>query len=199
MFIYFRDRERQSMNGGGAEREGDTESEAGSRLWAVSTEPDVGLELTNHEIMTWAEVGCLTDWATQAPRLISFNIKWALKLFLPSWVHPKEETFTTYSMWLIQDQAPQTLEGRQGVGTWGGEELGKSGAEGKRGWGVGQKGGILPTSMNQLYWLLSDPKLPPEWRLGYEHTRNTGLKLLKEKSRVQRRKAKGWNQWQETT
>ena len=31
-FIYFWDRERQSMNGGGAEREGDTESEAGSRL-----------------------------------------------------------------------------------------------------------------------------------------------------------------------
>ena len=28
-----------------AEREGDTESEAGSRLLAVSTEPDVGLEL----------------------------------------------------------------------------------------------------------------------------------------------------------
>ena len=36
--------ERQSANGGGAEREGDTESEAGSRLQAVSTEPDAGLE-----------------------------------------------------------------------------------------------------------------------------------------------------------
>ena len=32
MFIYFWDRERQSMNRGGAEREGDTESETGSRL-----------------------------------------------------------------------------------------------------------------------------------------------------------------------
>ena len=31
-FIYFWDRERQSMNRGGAEREGDTESETGSRL-----------------------------------------------------------------------------------------------------------------------------------------------------------------------
>ena len=40
------------MSGGGAEREGDTESEAGSRLRAVSTEPDVGLEPTNCEIMT---------------------------------------------------------------------------------------------------------------------------------------------------
>ena len=35
-----------------AEREGDTESEADSRLRAVSTEPDAGLELTDHEIMT---------------------------------------------------------------------------------------------------------------------------------------------------
>ena len=34
------------MNGGGVDREGDTESEAGSRLRAVSTEPDARLELT---------------------------------------------------------------------------------------------------------------------------------------------------------
>ena len=47
-----RDRETQSMSRGGAERGGDTESEAGSRLPAVSTEPDVGLEPTNREIMT---------------------------------------------------------------------------------------------------------------------------------------------------
>ena len=40
------------MNGGGLEREGDTESEAGSRLRAVSTEPDVGLELMSCETMT---------------------------------------------------------------------------------------------------------------------------------------------------
>ena len=40
------------MNGGRSEREGDTESETGSRLRAVSTEPDVGLKLTNREIMT---------------------------------------------------------------------------------------------------------------------------------------------------
>ena len=63
MFIY-----RQSMSRGGAERQGDTESEAGSRLWAVSTEPDAGLELMDREIMTWAEVWCLTDWATQVPQ-----------------------------------------------------------------------------------------------------------------------------------
>ena len=63
------------MSRGGAEREGDTESEAGSRLWAVSTMPDVGLEPTNCEIMTRAEVGCLTDWATQAPLILTdFNV-----------------------------------------------------------------------------------------------------------------------------
>ena len=83
MFIYFWDKERQSMNRGGAEREGDTESETGSRLWAVSTEPDAGLEPTDREIMTWAEVGRLTDWATQAPLFfflkmlsVPFTIAW---------------------------------------------------------------------------------------------------------------------------
>ena len=35
-----------------AEREGDAELEAGSRLQAVSTEPDAGLELRNCEVMT---------------------------------------------------------------------------------------------------------------------------------------------------
>ena len=41
------------MNGGGAEREGDTESETGSRLRAISPEPDAELELTDREIVTW--------------------------------------------------------------------------------------------------------------------------------------------------
>ena len=40
------------MSGGGAEREGDTKFKAGSRLQAVSTEPDAGLKLMNREIMT---------------------------------------------------------------------------------------------------------------------------------------------------
>ena len=68
-----RNKQRQSISGGGAEREGDTESEAGSRLWAVSTEPNAGLKLTNREIMTWAEVGRSTDWATQVPLYILYN------------------------------------------------------------------------------------------------------------------------------
>ena len=46
------ERESQSVSRGRAEREGDTESEAGSKLQAVSTEPEVGLKLTDHEIIT---------------------------------------------------------------------------------------------------------------------------------------------------
>ena len=60
MFIFERERERE------AEREGDTEFEAGSRLW-VSTERIAGLEPTNCDIMPWAEVRQLANWATQVP------------------------------------------------------------------------------------------------------------------------------------
>ena len=65
------------MSRAGAER-GDTESEAGSRLWAVSAEPDEGLELTSREIMTWAEVGRLTNWAIQGPLIFK-------KMFIYFW------------------------------------------------------------------------------------------------------------------
>ena len=68
-FIYFWDRERQRERERERRRvrEGDTESETSSRLWAVSTEPDAGLEPVNHEIMSWAQVGLLTDRDAQAP------------------------------------------------------------------------------------------------------------------------------------
>ena len=46
LFIF----ERESMNRGGAER--DQERERQSRAGSVPTESDLGLELTNHEIMT---------------------------------------------------------------------------------------------------------------------------------------------------
>ena len=59
------------MNGGGAEREGDTELETGSRLRAISPEPDAGLELNRPRDRDLAEVGRLTDCATQAPLFIS--------------------------------------------------------------------------------------------------------------------------------
>ena len=71
MFIYVWRRERQTdrqgVSGGRAEREEDTESEAGSRIWAVSPEPDAEIKPIDHKIMTWAKVGRLTDGATQAP------------------------------------------------------------------------------------------------------------------------------------
>ena len=44
------------MSRGGAEREGDTESKAGSRLRAVSTEPGTGLEPMDREIVTWLKL-----------------------------------------------------------------------------------------------------------------------------------------------
>ena len=46
---FFEEREHEQEKN---RQEGDRESEAGSRLWGVSTEPDMGLELTNREIMT---------------------------------------------------------------------------------------------------------------------------------------------------
>ena len=73
-YLFLRERETDRVWAGEEqrererEREGDTESKAGSRFWATSTEPDMGLELTDREIMTWAKVGRLTDWATQAPQ-----------------------------------------------------------------------------------------------------------------------------------
>ena len=66
--------------------EGGAESEAGSRLWAISTEPDVGLEFTNHEIMTWVDIGRSTDWTTQASlmfgQFISLSLSLCLCIFL---------------------------------------------------------------------------------------------------------------------
>ena len=49
VYLFF---ERQSTSRGGAKRKGDTESEAGSRLGAISTGPYTGLELTDRGIMT---------------------------------------------------------------------------------------------------------------------------------------------------
>ena len=48
VFIYFlREREAECEQGRGRERERDPECEAGSRLRAVSTEPNAGLEPTD--------------------------------------------------------------------------------------------------------------------------------------------------------
>ena len=45
--LFLRERESTQVRKGQREREN-----IPSRLYAVSTEPDLGLELTNHEIMT---------------------------------------------------------------------------------------------------------------------------------------------------
>ena len=62
--LFLRERECVSREG---ERERETESEAGSRLRAVGTKPDVGFEPMNHKIVTQAEVRHLTDRATRRP------------------------------------------------------------------------------------------------------------------------------------
>ena len=56
MFVFERERQRESKRGRGGEGQ-----RLRSRLCADSTEPDEGLELTNREIMTRAEVRHLTD------------------------------------------------------------------------------------------------------------------------------------------
>ena len=50
--LFLRETETARDGEGQRGREGDRESEAGSRLRAVSTEPDAGLELTSREVMT---------------------------------------------------------------------------------------------------------------------------------------------------
>ena len=71
MFIFEKERERERAWVREGQREGDAESEAGFRLWAVSREPSAGLELMNCKIMTWTEVRHLMDWATQMPQILS--------------------------------------------------------------------------------------------------------------------------------
>ena len=65
VYLFLRDR----VSGGGPEREGDTESKAGSVLWAASCQPRAHHRARTHgppgKIMTWAEVRRLTNWATQ--------------------------------------------------------------------------------------------------------------------------------------
>ena len=63
VYLFLRERERKHERARGRER---GRQSIGSRLCADSREPNAGLEPMNCEITTWAEVGHLTDWATQA-------------------------------------------------------------------------------------------------------------------------------------
>ena len=66
LFIFEREKVTEHKPGRGREwGKQNLKQASGSELPA---EPNVGLEPTNREIMTWAEVGFLTDWATQAPQ-----------------------------------------------------------------------------------------------------------------------------------
>lgn len=50
--------------------EGQREMETPQAVSPLSAEPDMGLDLTTHEIITWAEMkrqARSTDWATQVP------------------------------------------------------------------------------------------------------------------------------------
>ena len=71
------------------------------RIWrgvcTDSRESYAGFELTNREIMTWAEVGRLTDWATQVPLLLLFISEYFIGLSaqqrLPPFLDPSELQF----------------------------------------------------------------------------------------------------------
>ena len=62
MFTYFWERESSVGEG---QRERGTEDPKQALCWLG--EPNTGLELMSHEIMTWAEVGYSTDRATKCP------------------------------------------------------------------------------------------------------------------------------------
>ena len=66
LFIFERQRETEHEQGRGRERR---RHRIGSKLQALSCQHRArcGVERTDCEIMTWAEVRRLTDWATQAP------------------------------------------------------------------------------------------------------------------------------------
>ena len=53
LFIYFERESKHKWWGKGTQREGES---IPSRLHAVSAKADMGLELMNHEITTWAEI-----------------------------------------------------------------------------------------------------------------------------------------------
>ena len=67
------------MNGGGAEREGDTESETGSRLRAIGPQPDAGLELTDREIVTWLKSDAQPTAPPRRPDTLSFQAECAMQ------------------------------------------------------------------------------------------------------------------------
>ena len=102
MFIYFWKRERERERERGRER-------GRHKIWgrlqalAVSAGPNVRRELTNHEIMTWAEVRCWTDWATQAP-LAHAHIESETRFWNPHFIQLKK--LGKHNYWWTQWASP---------------------------------------------------------------------------------------------
>ena len=74
MFYYLFLRETGRAWVGEGQREKETQNlkqASGSEL----SEPDAGLELMNREVTTWAEVGHVTIWTTQASHSIFFKLQ----------------------------------------------------------------------------------------------------------------------------
>ena len=69
MFIYFweRERERERARAGEGQSERETQNPKQAPGSELSAQPDTRLKPMNYGVMTWAKVGCLTDWATQVP------------------------------------------------------------------------------------------------------------------------------------
>ena len=90
MFIYFerereRKRERECTGKWQREREREWERENFKQNFCTSAEPDVGLDLTKCEIMTWAEIKSQT---------------------LNQLRHPSESIFKFCSMWSLVSRLP---------------------------------------------------------------------------------------------
>ena len=65
--VYLFLRQRETEHEWGKVREKETQNLKQSPGSQLSAQNLAGLELTDREIMTWAEVGGLAEWATQAP------------------------------------------------------------------------------------------------------------------------------------
>ena len=85
MFIFLRERECVQQKDRERQRQ-----RILSGLCTDSSKPDVRPELRNHKIMTWAKVGCSTDWATQAPQFI-FLIAHVHYIYVNGWANIKIE------------------------------------------------------------------------------------------------------------
>ena len=123
MFIYlFWERERESKQRRGRER---GRQRIPSRLHAVSAEPDVGLELTNREIKTWAEVKIWTPnrlshpGTPVLPRCISHLAECRVHSSTSKSMDGRNEAFSIpLEHCLPVAEVPMRLTGKQGTRNW---------------------------------------------------------------------------------